>query len=76
MTEKGVDNWPTSVDEAVQLLNTYHVKKQAWGIQMVQIEMAFAQTTSGNKLKENGGRSRSINPNIFCHRCGEAGHIA
>ena len=29
---KGVDNWPTSVDEAVQLLNTYHVKKQPWGI--------------------------------------------
>ena len=24
---KGVDNWPTSVDEVVQLLNTYHVTK-------------------------------------------------
>ena len=73
---KGVDNWPTSVDEAVQLLNTYHVKKQPWGVQMMQMEMAFAQTTNGNNPKENGGRCRSINPNIICHRCGEAEYIA
>ena len=73
---KGDDNWPTSVDEAVQLLNTYHVKKQPWGMQMMQTETAFAQATSGNMPKENGGRGRSINSNIICHRCGEAEHIA
>ena len=28
---KRVDNLPTSIDEAVQFLNTYHVKKQTWG---------------------------------------------
>ena len=64
------------MDEVVQLLSAYHVKKQPWGMQMMQTEMSFAQATSGNKQQENGGKSRSINPNIICHKCGEAGHIA
>ena len=73
---KGVNNGLTSVDELLQLLNTYHVKKHPWGMQKMQAEMAFAQTTSGNKPKENASRGRSINHSTICHRCGGVGHIA
>ena len=73
---KGVNNWPTIVDEAVQLLNTYHIKKQPWGMQMMHAEMAFAQVASGNKPKENSSRGRNINHSMIYHRCGEAGQIS
>ena len=73
---KEVDNWATSVDEVVQLLNKYHVKKQPWGMQIMQTEMAFAKAMGENKQKKNDSKGRSINPNIICHRCGEDRHIA
>ena len=41
---KGVDNWPTNVDDAKQLLNTYHAKKQPRSNYVGQMETAFAQT--------------------------------
>ena len=72
---KWVDNWPTSVDEAIQLLNTFHIEKQPWGVQKTQAEMAIAQATGGNQARENGNRGRSIK-NMICYKCREAGHIA
>ena len=50
-------------------------KHLSWGMQMMQAEMAFVWATNGNNQKENGSRGRSINPNIICHTCEEAGHI-
>ena len=65
---KWVDNWPTSVDEAIQLLNTFHIEKQPWGVQKTQAEMAIAQATGGNQARENGNRGRSINHSTICTR--------
>ena len=73
---KGVNNWPSSVNKVVQLLNTYHIKKQPWGVQMMQIEMAFALEICGSQAKENGSRGRGINFNIIYHRYRETRHIA
>ena len=41
---KGMENWPTNVDEAIQLLHTYQAKKQPRSNYMGQMEMAFAQS--------------------------------
>ena len=37
---KGFSNWPTNVDEVVQLVITYHIKKEPRGVQKMQAEMA------------------------------------
>ena len=42
---------------------------------MMQAEMALAQATGGNNAKENGSKSRDVNP-MICHSFGEAGHVA
>ena len=40
--KKVINDWLTSVDEVVELLNPYHIKKQPWGMQIIQKMMAFA----------------------------------
>ena len=60
---KGVDNWPVSIDQTMQLLNGYQAKcvsKQR--VVTTESELVYAQ-------HEKSGSKKWKNPDNACHRC-------
>ena len=49
---KVVNNWSTSVDEVIQLLNTYLMKKNSEGVQMMHVETTLLRGQVGIKQKK------------------------
>ena len=47
---KGTDNWPTNIDETVQLINAYKVKKAPKArVPQIDTELAYAKVQEEEK---------------------------